>query len=250
MSRCPSLSIRPFSRADLDQVAVIYDDMWGSRSHSERGLSLLVSRHHLLHYLVSATGADVAELEGEVLGVVAVRVEGEPTALPWASRMLDEVNGDIRALGDEGVRALDAAETWHALDAVVERESGVRSAAPAEIGLFLVSSRARGHGVGGALWRSAMDGMARHGVLRYFLHTDSGCDVGFYGHEGLERTFDRQVPDDLAGHALHSDAEGDVPRRVFLYEGSPLDGHMGRGHAIRRRSGARPRHGSSVHPIV
>ncbi len=250
MSRFLSPAIRPFSRTDMDQVTVIYDGMWGSREHSEKGLSLLVSRHHLLHYLVSATHADVADFEDGVLGVMVVSVEGEPAAFPWASRMLDEVNRDIRALGDEGLRALDAAEAWHALDDAAERESGIRAAAFAEIELFLVSSHVRGRGVGGALWRSAMDYMARHGVPRYFLHTDSGCDVGFYDHKGLKRIFDRPVPDELEGHSLRSAAEGDVPRRVFLYEGSPLDGHMGRGHAIRRRSVARPRHGSSVRPIV
>ena len=45
--------------------------------------------------------------------------------------------------------------------------------------LFLVDERIRGGGVGGFLFDDLLERFRRVGVRRYYLFTDTGCNVGF-----------------------------------------------------------------------
>ena len=89
-----------------------------------------------------------------------------------------------------------------------------------EIELFLVAKSARGHGVGGSLWRQAMDYFANCQVARFYLHTDSSCDVSFYDHKGLDCIAHRTASETVA--RLGGSADGEVPPLfddMFIYRG-------------------------------
>nr|WP_239512406.1 GNAT family N-acetyltransferase [Bifidobacterium aerophilum] len=85
---------------------------------------------------------------------------------------------------------------------------GLRSRFDAEVTLLLVGDAARGHGVGRALFDHAISRFHDTGVNRYFLFTDTSCNVGFYEHRGLSRLRERRA-------ALR----GGVAETFYLYEG-------------------------------
>ena len=147
-------------------------------------VSMQISRHFVLHYLEPTTRAIVAELDGRFMGVTLSRVAGEPLAFPQAKQELAAINGELNR-STLGAKTLSETEQWHEMELRMEREIDINDVARGEIELFLVAKSARGHGVGGSLWRQAMDYFANCQVARFYLHTDSSCDVSFYDHKGL-----------------------------------------------------------------
>lgn len=170
---------------DLDDIVREFDRTWGQCSAAAgTPVSMQISRHFVLHYLEPTTRAIVAELDGRFMGVTLSRVAGEPLAFPQAKQELAAINGELNR-STLGAKTLSETEQWHEMELRMEREIDINDVARGEIELFLVAKSARGHGVGGSLWRQAMDYFANCQVARFYLHTDSSCDVSFYDHKGL-----------------------------------------------------------------
>lgn len=202
----------PITWNDVDAITCEFDNTWGHcSSASGTPASIELSRHFTLHYLEAATDAVVAhDHDGQFLGVILVRVVGKPQLFPQAKQALAETD---RRINQEpiGARALHETIQWHDLEEDLEERCNINDVTQAEIELFLVSSAARGRGVGGTLWRKAMQIFADAGVHRYYLHTDSSCDVSFYDHKGLDRS--------IAWYAAEHPEYGSNMDDVFIYAG-------------------------------
>lgn len=198
---------RPMAWEDVDAIVEEYERTWGFGTPE----SALLSRHFVMHYLAPASRGDIAERDGRFMGVTLTRVAGLPAAFPEAQAELGRIDDRIRASVPD-TRHLDGALHWHAVEEEMERDSGVEATAQGEIELFLVSADARDHGVGGTLWRRALAYLGACGVERYYLHTDSSCDVGFYDHQGLECVAERYAADHPEDHDMMGD--------IFIYEGA------------------------------
>lgn len=187
---------RPVSRDDIDEIVTEFDRTWGGWGQAAgTPTSMLLSRHFTLHYLVPTTRGQVARNEqGDFLGVTLSRVVGQEVLFPDAQDMLDQVNDELNST-DLGRRSLADTERWHRIEEEMEESIGINDTTQAEIELFLVAGAARGHGVGGGLWRRQMKYFADSGVERYYLHTDSSCDVSFYDYHGLTRVAERLTRD-------------------------------------------------------
>jgi len=116
---------------------------------------------------------------------------------------------------DAGSMMLDQANQGFDIELQMEAECGLPDTAQGELELFLVDASARGHGVGGSLWRHAMQYFAQERKSGFFLHTDSTCDVGFYDHKGLNRINHRDI---RPSHSTLAD-EGVLPEDLFIYAG-------------------------------
>ena len=199
---------RRFERGDVRTIVREYDGMWGCAGGSVSDeVSLLLSRHCVLHYLSLSTRGYIAQSDGAFLGVLFARLAQDPPIAPEAEESLRDVDSRLRG-SVEGRRALEAMDAWFAREPVLERDAGLLGEVHAEIELFLVSGAARGHGVGNGLGARALDYFHSHGENRYYLHTDSSCDVGFYEHKGLSRVAERIDPGRAGGHddgAMHVD---------------------------------------------
>lgn len=206
------ITYRRMTWSDVDAVVKEFDDTWGDWS-SAAGTpsSIMLSRHFVLHYLEPATGATIAERDGRFMGVLIVRVPGRPILFPQAKQALADTDQALAADKAHGAAALRETLQWHALETDLERDTHVNDTTQAEIELFLVAGAARGHGVGGTLWRGAMRDFAGLGVRRYYLHTDSSCDVSFYDHQGLDC--------EIAWYAADHPQYGDDMDDIFIYSG-------------------------------
>ena len=197
---------RPLEWNDLDAIVEEFDNTWSETDSLGRDLSQRLSRHFTLHYLEPATRGEVAvdENSGSFMGVTLSRVVGQPVLFDQASQALAQLDEQLGST-DAGKRALNMANGWHDLEHRMENTLGINARTQAELELFLVARGARGRGVGGALWRRLLASFVNQGVERYYLHTDSGCDVSFYDHHGLNRVAERfakdhpdePVPDDV-----------------------------------------------------
>lgn len=206
---------RAIEERDIENVVEQFDLTWGWKPADGGPVSMQLSRHFVLHYLEPTTRGEIAEDEdGRFLGVTLVRVMGQPVLFPDAGQRLAQANAELESSAP-GHRALATAEHWHRVEERMEDEIGINEATQAELELFLVAQEARGKGVGGTLWRSMGKFFADSGVERYYLHTDSTCDVSFYDHQGLERVAERYAKD----HPEDVTAELDELDDVFIYAG-------------------------------
>lgn len=87
---------------------------------------------------------------------------------------------------------------------------GAKNRYDAEVTLFLVDERIRGGGVGGFLFDDLLERFRRVGVRRYYLFTDTGCNVGFYTCRGLTHRREEKVEWDDGGSTVFYLEEGTV----------------------------------------
>lgn len=225
-----SVTYRPLAVNDLPVVIDEYDQTWGFKPLSgRRPLSQMVSKRFVMHYLEGTTRAEVAELDGQVLGLTFAQVDGERPLYPHAQETLADIDDRLRA-DDTGSIALRETLYWHRAENRLERISQIGKVTQAELRLFLVSPKARGHGVGGGLWRRLMAYFQDRGVKRYFLHTDNSCDVGFYDHQGLVCNAKRIAADHPEDHVEKMYGR---MNDLYIYSGEPS-----RTVRHRRRAGA------------
>ena len=210
--KATAVTYRPIRRDDIDTIVEQFYLTWGVDEPGDPAIARMTSRHFTLHYLEPATRGDIAEgPDGTFMGVTLTRVAGRPTLFDDTADKLANVDAELNAT-PEGAAALARTNAWHALETRMEDELAINERDTAELELFLVAPAARGHGVGGTLWRRMLDHLASEGVDRYYLHTDSSCDVGFYDHKGLRRVAERYAKD-------HSDEPAGNGEDVFIYEG-------------------------------
>lgn len=215
MDESTAIVYRSMRWSDLEDVVAQFDDMWGDDVPTANSpVSLLMSRYYVLHYLAPSTHCEVAERDGEFMGVLLSRVIGDPVAFPQAEKELECAARRLNA-GDAGANGLRYARYWRRVEEDLEHSSGIDMSAQAELELFLVSADARGAGIGGHLWGDAINHLAERGVRRYFLHTDSACDVGYYVAHGLEKAAIRPCAD----HPEDKRAIGCALDDLYIYAG-------------------------------
>ncbi len=207
------VTYRPFEWSDLDAIVEEFDRTWSEIDSLGSDLSRQLSHHFVLHYLEPATRGEVAvdEENGSFMGVTLSRVAGQPVLFDQAAQALAQLDEQLGST-DAGTRALRMANGWHDLEHRMENTLDINAHAQAELELFLVAQDARGRGVGGMLWRRLLASFASQGVERYYLHTDSDCDVSFYDHQGLDCVAERYAKDHV-----DEPVPGDVD--LFIYAG-------------------------------
>ena len=97
--------------------------------------------------------------------------EGVYEQMLWAIRMLG-VEGELMSAA--------ARRQGHTYDA--------------EVILLILDRMMQGSGVGARLFDGMEQAFRQAGAQRYFLYTNTGCNVGFYDHRGLTRRIERTVP--------------------------------------------------------
>lgn len=214
-----TVEFRDVHLGDIDAIVKEYERTWGISKEVGQDASLSLSRRFVLHYLEPSTHGTIAEVDGKFMGLLLARVFDAPVMFPEVRSMLLEQEREMKSQNDENyVRALEEAYAMRALETKLEAKSHINDLTQAELELFLVSPDARGHGVGGGLWRHTMHMLRNNGVNRYYLHTDSACDVSFYDYHGLSKD----------ASWLHKDHPYDIERAkslvedLYIYSGEPM----------------------------
>ena len=214
-----TVEFRDVHLGDIDAIVKEYERTWGISKEVGNDASLSLSRRFVLHYLEPSTHGTIAEVDGKFMGLLLARVFDAPVMFPEVRRMLLEQEREMKSQNDENyARALEEAYAMRALETKLEAKSHINDLTQAELELFLVSPDARGHGVGGGLWKHTMHMLRNNGVNRYYLHTDSACDVSFYDYHGLSKD----------ASWLHKNHPYDIERAkslvedLYIYSGEPM----------------------------
>lgn len=180
------VAVRPLVWDDVDSLVGEFDRTWKVDDPEGGEVSRLSATHFILQYLTETTRGAVATLDGRFMGVTLLGVKGDPVLFDRAADLLPQVDRQLGRTG-LGTRFLADAVSWRDTEVALEGQVGLDGPEGAELKLFLVAKEARGHGVGRTLWSDLLDYLAGHRVERFYLHTDSSCDVGYYDHQGMER---------------------------------------------------------------
>lgn len=209
---------RDVAWSDVDEITKLFEDMWFHiEPHVGTPIAALSARRSVLRYLCESTDGEVAVLDGHIAGVVLLRVPQRPVLFKDAGTKLNIVDARLSA-DEEGSRALSDLMHWHGIEVCMDKDADVQERSGAELQLFVVSSRSRGHGVGGTLFRRMKRRLSAYGVERYYLHTDTSCNYSFYDHQGLERIAERPSSEDavVAGDDDKPFWPSDDTRYIYL----------------------------------
>lgn len=209
-----TITLRALRRDDYPVVADMLRRMW----YNDPDMSLACARRlamiDLHHSLDCSDDAVVAQHNGTVVGIITTRID-KSDLYPRAPRRAHRSRWHrLRVIG-LAMPLLLSVEGRHGLHEMLSLSHvdarllhGLRSRFDAEVTLLLVGDAARGHGVGRALFDHTMSRFHDAGVNRYFLFTDTSCNVGFYEHRGLVRLRERRMT-----------LRGDATETFYLYEG-------------------------------
>ena len=185
------LTFRPFDEKDFEPLAELVGRTWladfPTRAQEAAG------RVELAHYLAQATWSLVAERGGQTMGAVLLS-ERERAAIAGGWVALEE------RLTEEAEKDPGLAEAIRTEMSGVEEEAALEAdylatGAPgtaATVKLLIVSPDAKGLGIGGRLFSSALEHLRETGAAGYHLLTDDACDVSFYEHKGLRQALRRR----------------------------------------------------------
>lgn len=227
-----SVILRPLRRVDFPVIAEMIRRMW----YAEPELSLSCARRLAmidLHYSLSgSTSAMVAQCGDTVVGIITTHVDAHTNPrvdtyadthdnshksrvcsrfFSWHNRAIFRLTVSLlpSVQGRNGLRKM---LSLGRIDANLMRSAQSHNdngnSFDGEVVLFLVDETMRGRGVGRMLFDHAMQDFRLSGVNRYFLFTDTRCNVGFYNHRGLTRLCSQRT-------ALYGDSE----QTFYLYEG-------------------------------
>lgn len=177
-------SIRPMAWSDMPDLIREFERTWKVEADKQGKVSQLSAEHFVLDYLTQTTRARIASMDGRFMGVTLLREGVGPLSFLQAQACLESVDASLGSM-PLGSKTLASARHWHATEVRLEEEAGLTAPPQAELKLFLVSGRARGHGIGRLLWLDALTYMDGKGITDFYLHTDSSCDVGYYDHQGM-----------------------------------------------------------------
>ena len=192
---------------DADELAEMLGDFWHQDKPEEvRHEYALID---LAHYLCRVTFAEVAVMDGKLVGIMAVSAEGQDSkfAEPWG-KLLDEYKNKLAELDEKGSEFM---QNYYVAESKVNRKmvADAWDGEENEFVFLIVSAETRGKGVGSTMWQRASDYFASVGVKKAFLYTDSTCDWQYYEHRGMKR---------LAETTFDQHKESLLPERMFLYE--------------------------------
>lgn len=203
-------TIRPLQRDDHPALIDLVRRTWYA-DFSER-IGMLAAEADWENCLARTTNAYTAVVNGKPVALILGRIDSRETrnrCNAHALRYLRLLGGLMRSR--EGLRAAHEIVGILALDRMLRsRASRSGHDYAAEVVLFALSPEAQGHGLGKRMFRRMIDDFRMNGMTKYFLFTDTSCNVGFYTHHGLERI----ASIDLDASRYHHD-----DMSFYLYEG-------------------------------
>lgn len=189
-----NVTYRPYRSADAQAVKAVLEDAFsieatvGSAHLREPALEV-----YLRSRLATSTWAEVAEVDGKVVGILCARIPDQPSLPGHRGHHLATVVNVLRAIitGIPQYRAL--AKYPRLAASCVDLRKQTTSPTTNELTLFAVSSGARGLGVGGGLYENFCTYLRTHRCSDYFLYTDDKSSYGFYESRGMARAATKDI---------------------------------------------------------
>ena len=180
--------LRTMKRVDADVLADLLRRVW--YAEGDPGTQTVAARADLEFCMARATAAVAVECDGRPAGVCLARIDGGDTRpLPINRHHITACRSMLRLLRSaEGRRsALELVKLGvegMMLSAVARRQGRTYQA---EVILLILDPSLQGTGIGARLLGHMEREFRAADVRRYFLYTNTDCNVGFYERRGLNR---------------------------------------------------------------
>lgn len=186
------IQLRPLTKADYPAAENIirqtwhYDDICKSSVTARR-----LARLYLRGCLMGATYSCVAEMDGQILGLILARSDHDKMKGKLRAG-LSEAGAVIALLsGREGRKVCKMFGGFSKIDDELLKSTGDNF--DGEVCLFAVTEAARGLGIGKMLFGAMKAYMYSQHVKNIYLFTDTTCTYQFYEKRGLRRLAGRAV---------------------------------------------------------
>jgi len=206
--------IRDIEEKDLPAIKSLIAEAFGEGWNLERfaGNDELVQAllgTYASIFLEPSTFGKVAELGGEVVGVVLCSAKGE--AAKFGQLHKDIMPNALTLLTAEEDERADIVEHISvSFQTIGELIGNKIDNYDGSLELFVVTEKARGLKIGKALWNEACAYFKSKNAKSVYLIADSKCNVGFYDNNGFTKVDTKE--------AVHNYTIGQKKNSIFLYE--------------------------------
>ncbi|MEG0594461.1 MAG: GNAT family N-acetyltransferase [Christensenella sp.] len=188
-----TINYRPIQKNDYPQIIELLSAVWQFDKYiNDTRTAKRAGESFWLSYIARQNYAEVAERDGEILGLLLGHCAAVPFS-PEHENQLVTAKNSLRQFmfSKEGRKFYKLQKRT----AKYERQllSTHDGDFDSELVLFATAPAARGLGIGKALLCRFNAFLQEHGALRAHLMTDSFCNVGFYDHLGYSKVGEKKV---------------------------------------------------------
>lgn len=175
---------REYKDQDEKKMEEIIIKTWNYNKFCDDRVARLLSEVFLFSCLGNQTYTQIAELNGEILGVIMAKdVKNHKPSFKYRFKLIRSLSS-IK-LSKKGREALDIFQKVREIDDRLLESSGKLYSG--ELAFFAMDSEYRGMGIGKSLFEKAKKYMESSRIDNFFLFTDTSCNFGFYDHLGMQK---------------------------------------------------------------
>lgn len=175
---------REYKDQDEKKIEEIIIKTWNYNKFCDDRVARLLSEVFLFSCLSNQTYTQIAELNGEILGVIMAKdVKNHKPSFKYRFKLIRSLSS-IK-LSKKGREALDIFQKVREIDDRLLENSGKLYSG--ELAFFAMDSEYRGMGIGKSLFEKAKKYMESSRIDNFFLFTDTSCNFGFYDHLGMQK---------------------------------------------------------------
>jgi len=206
------VTYRPYRKADAERAKQLINQAFFIHRYTggEGPLLATALEVDLRQSLSHSSFAEVAELDGKVVGVLMGRVVGQPHLPPHRANMLRLwfTVAKMRIIGRHQTNGVSQFFAFSkAYKKLMKQAVAERGPLGSEITVFAVDSAMRGAGVGKHLYRDFCAQLKQSENSKFYLFTDTLCSFEFYEKQGMERAASTPMKMNLT----------DMPSEIGIY---------------------------------
>ena len=195
-----NLIIRDVLPEDVLSIKSAIDNVWcfselvSTQSHLNAVIGL-----YLNQVLLHATFGRVALIDNEVVGVI---FGSTATSKPNYRHLLEDTTELAICLLTAGVVEQQGIYEYFSKQRSVYNRLSAKWANQFDgcLDFLILTPAAQGKGVGKKLWHALKDYFTTTETKRIYLYSDTGCNTGFYDHNGFKKIAEETVDYNYDGH--------------------------------------------------
>ncbi len=183
------VNFRPIKPSDYQALQQIICKTWSYEEFMTKKIAKRMSKLYLASCLMNQNFTCVALRGNEPVGIIMAKDKRKKSfSLRYFLRYVRSVLGVI--VSKEGRKVASKFKDLESVDQKLLSQSKLHF--DGELAFFVVRKDQRGSGVGKKLFDKCMEYMDGQNMKRFYLFTDSTCNVGFYKHQGLRQIGEHQ----------------------------------------------------------
>lgn len=201
---------RKFKRKDRKAIWQMISEAWKYEEFASTKVAKKLAKVFLSSCLTNQTYTQVALADEIPVGVIMGK-NNESCKCSLLYKISYAFSVFRLMLSKEGRKTSKIFSEVHDVDKRLLYEQEKKKSYQGELVFFVVSSKARGMGIGRQLFERFKNYMEESHVKRFFLFTDTSCNYGFYEHHGLKRKGEKAFAMEAGGKKAEM--------TFFIYEG-------------------------------